>query len=242
MRETRWPPARGRAGILIDGPRLQVRALDGLCQTLISGDLEAAVAALAPGAPTLGLYALLPAGAHALCIGRMSALLVTPTAIAAPEGWRDGWCATSVDDGWTAVEVSGADAPQALMQATSADLAAGSPRPPSSSLACAPCWRGRKRASGCMSRRRGWRRCSPGSTASKAYCSLVESRRPLVLRSAGGASRRTLQEALPLGAYWIALRHGGLRRRLRTRSRGAKRAHPMATRGSRKTQSPGLRL
>ncbi len=127
MRETQWPPARGRAGILIDGPRLQVRALDGLCQTLISGDLEAAVAALAPGATTLGLYALLPAGAHALRIGRMSALLVTPTAIAAPEGWRGGWCATSVDDGWTAVEVSGADAPQALMQATSADLAAGSP-------------------------------------------------------------------------------------------------------------------
>ena len=58
MRETRWPPARGRAGILIDRPRLQVRALDGLGQTLISGDLEAAVAALAPGAPTLGLYAL----------------------------------------------------------------------------------------------------------------------------------------------------------------------------------------
>ena len=43
------------------------------------------------------------------------------------DGWRDGWCATSVDDGWAAVEVSGADAPQALMQATSADLASGSP-------------------------------------------------------------------------------------------------------------------
>jgi hypothetical protein len=127
MRETRWPAARGRAGILIDRPRLQARALDGLGQTLISGDLDAAVAALAPGAPTLGLYALAPEGAHALCIGRTSALLVTPTAIAAPEGWRGGWCATGVDDGWAAVEVFGADAPHALMQATSADLAAGSP-------------------------------------------------------------------------------------------------------------------
>jgi len=127
MRETRWPAARGRAGILIGRPRLQARALDGLGQTLISGDLDAAVAALAPGAPTLGLYALAPEEAHAMRIGRTSALLVTPTAIAAPEGWRGGWCATSVDDGWTAVEVSGADAAQALMQAMSADLASGSP-------------------------------------------------------------------------------------------------------------------
>jgi hypothetical protein len=127
MRETQWPAARGWAGLLIARPRLQVGALDGLGQTLISGDLEAAIGALAPGAPTLGLHALAPDGAHALRIGRGSALLVTPAPIAAPEGWRGGWCATSLDDGWAAVEVSGADAPQALMQATSADLAAGSP-------------------------------------------------------------------------------------------------------------------
>ena len=126
MRETRWPAARGRAGTLIDRPRLQARALDGLGQTLISGDLDAAIAALAPSAPTLGLYALAPQGAHALRIGRASALLVTPVAIAAADGWRDGWCATSVDDGWAAVEVFGADAPHALAQATSADLGAGS--------------------------------------------------------------------------------------------------------------------
>ena len=66
-------------------------------------------------------------GAHALRIGRTSALLVTPAPLSAVGGWRDGWCATSVDDGWAAVEISGADAPQALMQATSADLASGSP-------------------------------------------------------------------------------------------------------------------
>jgi hypothetical protein len=127
MRETRWPAARGRPGLLIDHPRLQARAVVGLGQTLISGDHDAAVAALAPGAPILGLYALAPEGAHALSIGRASALLVTPAPLAAPDGWRDGWCATSVDDGWAAVEVSGADAPLAVAQATSADLAAGSP-------------------------------------------------------------------------------------------------------------------
>jgi hypothetical protein len=127
MREMEWPPARGGAELLLDQPRLTARRLDGLGQTLVSGDLNAAIAALAPGAPILGLYALAPDGAHALRIGRLSALLITPTPLSVADGWRDGWCATSVDDGWAGVEVSGADAPLALAQATSADLAAGSP-------------------------------------------------------------------------------------------------------------------
>jgi hypothetical protein len=127
MREMEWPPARRNAGLLIDHQRLNARRLGGLGQTLISGDLDAAVGALAPDAPILGLYALAPEGAHALRIGRTSALLVTPAPLGAADGWRDGWCATSVDDGWAAVEISGADAPRALMQATSADLTSGSP-------------------------------------------------------------------------------------------------------------------
>jgi hypothetical protein len=127
MREMEWSSLRGGAELLVDRQRLTARRLSDLGQTLISGDLESAIAALAPGAPMLGLYALLPAGAHALRIGRTSALLVTPSPLAANDGWRDGWCATGVDDGWAVVEVSGADAPQALMQATSADLASGSP-------------------------------------------------------------------------------------------------------------------
>ena len=110
MREMEWPPARGDAGLLIDRPRLTARRLGGLGQTLISGDLDAAIAGLAPGAPMLGLYALAPESAHALRIGRTSALLVTPAPVSVADGWRDGWCATSVDDAWAAVEVSGEDA------------------------------------------------------------------------------------------------------------------------------------
>ncbi len=94
---------------------------------MISGDLEAAVGALAPGAPMLGLYALAPERPHALRTGRSSALLITPSPLAVVDGWREGWCATAVDDGWAAIEVSGAAEPQALAEGTSADLAAGSP-------------------------------------------------------------------------------------------------------------------
>jgi hypothetical protein len=139
MREMEWPPARGGAELLIDRQRLTARRLGGLGQTLISGDLDATIATLAPGAPMLGLYALAPESAHALRIGRASALLITPGPLIGRseerpsfdglrvDGWQNGWCATSVDDGWAVVDVSGTDASQALMQATSADLSSGSP-------------------------------------------------------------------------------------------------------------------
>jgi sarcosine oxidase gamma subunit len=104
-----------------------VHALTGRSYTLISGDLEAAIAALAPGAPLLGVHALAPEGAHALHIARDRALLVTAAPIAKAEGWREGWCATVVADGWVAVDVEGPDAALVLMQGTSSDLAAGSP-------------------------------------------------------------------------------------------------------------------
>jgi len=127
MRERDWTPARQPFGVLIDRPRLSARAVEGLGRTLISGDLEAAIAALAPGAPMLGLYALAPFGAHGLRIARDRALLVTPAPLGAADGFRDGFCATPVDDGFATVDVTGPDAPLALIQGTSVDLDAGSP-------------------------------------------------------------------------------------------------------------------
>ncbi len=127
MRETAWAPARRGTGTLIDRPRIRASALAGRGHILISGDLGAAIAALAPDAPLVGLYAPAPAGAHALRIARDRALLVTPAPLWAADGWREGFCATAVDDGWAAIDVDGPDAPSALAQGTSADLAAGSP-------------------------------------------------------------------------------------------------------------------
>ena len=127
MREMAWPPARRPGGTLIERPRLKARALAGSGSTLISGDVGGAVQTLAPGAPVFGLHALAPEGAHALRIARDRALLATPSPLGWTDGWRDGWCATSVDDGWAAIDVSGPDAPLALMQGTPVELAGGSP-------------------------------------------------------------------------------------------------------------------
>jgi sarcosine oxidase gamma subunit len=126
MREMNWAPARRTEGAWAGSPRLQTRA-SSRGQTLISGNLAAAIGGLAPGAPMLGLYALVPEGPHALRIARDRALLVTPAPLGAADGWREGWCATSVDDGWAALDVAGPEAPLALSQGTSADLDAGSP-------------------------------------------------------------------------------------------------------------------
>ena len=127
MREMNWAPARRAEDVLIDRPRLTAHALSGRGSTLVSGDLQRAVAALAPGAPTLGLYALARDGPHALRIARDPALLITPQPLGTADGCRDGWCATSLDDGWAAIDIAGEDAPLALAQGTAADLEAGSP-------------------------------------------------------------------------------------------------------------------
>jgi sarcosine oxidase gamma subunit len=127
MRETDWAPARRADDALAARPGFAVKARTGFGQTLISGDIDAALKSLARGAPLLGLYGAAPRGKHALRIARDKALLVTPAPIAVDVGYREGWCATAVDDGWVVVEVEGPGAGLALMLGTTADLAAGSP-------------------------------------------------------------------------------------------------------------------
>ena len=91
MREMNWQSARRTDGMLIERPRLQARALSGRGSAMISGDIDAAIAAIAPGAPILGLYALAPESAHALGIARDRALLFTSAPLGAADGWREGW-------------------------------------------------------------------------------------------------------------------------------------------------------
>jgi hypothetical protein len=92
--------------------------------TLISGDLEAAVAALAPGAPILGLLAKIPSGPFALRIARDRMLLCTPEPLQA-EGWHASYAASAADDLYLAVTITGPRAPEIASACMTAD--AGSP-------------------------------------------------------------------------------------------------------------------
>ena len=165
----RWNGRRraGGAELLVDRPRLHARRLDGLGQTLISGDLDAAVAALAPGAPMLGLYALAPEGAHALRIGRDER-----AARHARAARRRRWLARRLVRDQRRRRLGGgrrfgrgraAGAHAGDLGRSRLGLALGRrpllwpARPPRADTLP---------ASASMSRRRGSRRCSPGSTAS----------------------------------------------------------------------------
>ena len=90
MRETDWTAARRAEGARVARPGFSARARTGHGQTLISGDLDAALAALAPGAPFVGLHGLAPDGPHALRIAPDKALLVTPGAARRGRGLARG--------------------------------------------------------------------------------------------------------------------------------------------------------
>ena len=201
MREMEWPPARGNAGLLIDRPRLTARRRGGLGQILISGDLDAAIAGLAPGAPLLGLYALAPESAHALRIGRTSALLITPApfpllTVGATAGARPA--STTVGPWSTFPARTRRKRSCRRPRPTSPRVR---PRPPFLSSACAACSRGRPPASASMSSRRGWKRCSPGSTGSDLW-SACHSRRLRSCRSGIQDNKR------PWVAGWIPALRG----------------------------------
>ncbi len=85
-------------GTVIQGIETTVTCLPTSGAVLISGDLTAAVDALAPGAPMLGLLDQEPDGPFALRIARDSALLVTADPLEATPGWHDGWALSLADD------------------------------------------------------------------------------------------------------------------------------------------------
>lgn len=126
MRERDWtnqPPAPGDT---IEAGDLTIRCLDDGGAAVISGDLDAALAALAPGAPMIGLLDLLPeTGAFALRIARDRMLLCTPAPLDAAPGWHDGFALSRADDLYRMVEVMGDADGMFLASCMSAE--AGSP-------------------------------------------------------------------------------------------------------------------
>ncbi len=127
FREIEWPAPEVVAGARIEKTNFAAAALAPQGFTLISGDLDAAIRALAPGAPKVGFAAEIGADAHALRIAREKALLATPAPLDADPGWRaEGFCASAADGAWTAFEISGPGAAHVIAQGTPVDPNAGS--------------------------------------------------------------------------------------------------------------------
>src|SRR5690606_36708217 len=114
----------------LEGEGWSARRIYGLGLTLVSGDLDSARSAHAPGAEAVGLRGVAGEGAgdgaYAARIARDRALLVTPSPLAAAPGWRDGFAVSPCDDLDAVIEISGPAMPQLVSEGTAADLEAGS--------------------------------------------------------------------------------------------------------------------
>lgn len=93
---------------------------------MISGNIGAALAALAPGAPFVGLGASIPDGPFALRIARDRALIVNGAPLAVMSGWHGGYAATPADDLYLRLVVEGVEAETVAAAGTGAPLDASS--------------------------------------------------------------------------------------------------------------------
>ncbi|MFX0541087.1 hypothetical protein ACEWPM_005055 [Roseovarius sp. S4756] len=128
MRERDWPELPSLGGDIIARDDLRVTCAPMPAAMLISGDLKAAVAAVSPDAPMLGLGGQTGGGAWAGRIARDRALLVSDAPITAASGWHaDGYAMTPADDLWQVFTLTGPAAARVIAEGTAADIEAGSP-------------------------------------------------------------------------------------------------------------------
>ena len=106
MDDCDWTTRIPTPGTIIkaDGLTIQCHAQAGA--TLISGDLDRAIAALAPGAQILGLLGTLPKPPYALRIARDRALLCTNAPLPV-EGWQSGYAVSAAEDLFLEITIRG---------------------------------------------------------------------------------------------------------------------------------------
>lgn len=128
MAERDWSNATPQPGDTVEADALRARVAEPLGAVLLSGDLAAGIAALAPDAPMLGLGGQVPGdAAFALRIARDRVLLCTPEPLDIAPGWQDGYAASPADDAWLPIMIEGAGAEMIIAAGTGVDADAGSP-------------------------------------------------------------------------------------------------------------------
>ena len=124
----KWTPPPDWAHAQLIRGDWRARPVLGLTLTLIGGRVDRAIAALAPGDVSAGLWQVAAAAPYALRIGRDKALLVTEGERLERAGWRDeGWTASDASDAQVVFEIEGSATRAIVAEAVAADLDAGSP-------------------------------------------------------------------------------------------------------------------
>jgi sarcosine oxidase, subunit gamma len=110
-----------------------------LCLILIGGQIERALAALAPQAELVGLWQVASGDDQAIRIGRDKALLVLRAAPVFDIGWNpQGWSVTPAESAFGVIDIEGLALREIVSEATAADLNAVS-RSASTLFAGVPC-------------------------------------------------------------------------------------------------------
>ncbi len=121
-----WSPQPDWGTARIERDGYSIRRVPGLGQTLVSGNLGAALNELMPDAPEAGLWSVMEVDNFSVRIARDRALLVSPAPLGVMSGWRNGCAVTPCDDAYAILEVSGAALREIVAEGTSVDIEAGS--------------------------------------------------------------------------------------------------------------------
>jgi sarcosine oxidase gamma subunit len=122
-----WTPVPDWPSAVLEGEGWTARPVLGLHRILVSGDLETAVATLAPDAPSIGLWQIAEGEVHALRIGRDRMLITSTVPLAVEPGWNTGGFAVSpADDAYATLEIKGPKLGELLAEMTFVDLDGGS--------------------------------------------------------------------------------------------------------------------
>jgi len=128
MREMDWPPRLPLSSAIVERPDLHIAPLPPAGATLISGDLDAAVASLAVTAPRIGLGDTVGDPPFLLVIARDRACLISQFPLDVEPGWDPrGFAITPADDAWVFFEIAGTCAGEVVGEGCAAALGCGSP-------------------------------------------------------------------------------------------------------------------
>ena len=122
MYEMQWPPLAKPSQQLFQIPGIQMRWLNGIYKTIITGDIISALQVLPSDICTRDIRDEHLQESYALRMTRSQLMVVTPECLDIEHGWHpDGYSVSDADDQWAILEFEGVNTFQLLSRCISLD-------------------------------------------------------------------------------------------------------------------------